>query len=161
MEQKSKHRGRPEGSAYKHPPKGKLTKRDAQSAAYPHTQKVILDTCRYIREGKSRATIIQTLIDTEGYAEVTATEYYQRSMRLMIPKDVDEYHRQIIAANLSRLETLIERTMDEKSTDKDYRLAKDLIAEVNKICGIGNSNKVEIAKNKDGEEAIRITFDQG
>ena len=82
-------------------------------------------------------------------------------MNWLVPEDLDEYKKGLLQANIERLEKIIQEGIDNRNDARrgaDYlRTAKDAIAELNKMMGIG-SNKVTIAENKEGEKAIQIEF---
>lgn len=123
--------------------------------AYPETELKVLELAKMVSEGKTRETCLKHIIETKGIKMQQAKQYYDAAIRYLMPDDLDEYKKEILAKNFERLETIVERGMKDSA---DLRLAKEAIAELNRMCGIGG-NKVTMAKSKDGDEMIQINFD--
>lgn len=134
-----------------------VTRPQRNKSAEPATILKIQEAAKWLSEGKSRATIIQMLMDKYGIAADTAKDYYADGVRFLMPKDEDKYRKQLIMANAMRLETIYERAMDEG----DYKNAKDAIAEMNKMFGLTGSG-VQVAVNNDPQtnsQQVFIKFD--
>lgn len=123
--------------------------------SYPDSELRVLQVADMICEGKSRETCIKYVMDVKGITATQAKYYYDAAVNYLMPDDLDKYQKQMMAKNFKRLEKIVERGMKD---DADLRLAKEAIAELNRMCGIGG-NKVTMARNKEGEELIQITFD--
>lgn len=124
----------------------------------PSTEKKILDVAKMISEGKTRQSVVSYLMDTYGYTDISQpSKIYNAAVRHLMPTDMEAHRQELIEININRLETIIERGM---SNNADLRVAKEAIAELNKMLGI-TGNKVAIGKeNADGtKEAIVISFD--
>ena len=113
----------------------------------------------WISQGKSRQFILDALADS-GAGPQEARKLYYTTIKDIIPSpDLFENHKQVvIQQNLDRLEGIIEKCIDGNTGDK--KVALQAIAELNKMCGVYDSNKVTIAKNKEGDEVIQIAFDK-
>lgn len=122
-------------------------------SAEPQTQERVLKVAKMITAGKSRETIQAFIKKNFKVEERQARAYYGAAMRYLLPDDEEEYRNTLIQANLSRLETIVEKCM----SGKDYRDAIAAIKEMNNV--IAPRNNVTIAKNKEGDEVISISFD--
>ena len=124
----------------------------------PSTEMKILDVAKMISEGKTRQSVVNYLIDTYGYTDISQpSKIYNAAVRHLMPKDLEAHRQELIEINIKRLETIIERGM---TNNTDLRVAKEAIAELNRMLGI-TGNKVAIGKEgPDGsKEAIVISFD--
>lgn len=124
----------------------------------PLTEKKILDVAKMIAKGKTRQTIITYLMDTYGYTDSSQPyKIFNAAVRHLMPTDLDAHRQELIEMNIKRLETIIEEGM---TNNADLRVAKEAIAEINRMLGI-TGNKVAIGKEgPDGtKEAIVISFD--
>lgn len=126
--------------------------------AEPATVKKIQEAAKMLSKGKSRATIIEWLIDTYGYSPQTAARYYESAVIYLIPDDDEEYRRNLVKANTTRLETIYERAMEERQ----YKVAREAIAELNKMAGIkGEGVQIGVQTDKQNDtQQIIIKFDQ-
>ena len=123
----------------------------------PATILKIQQAAKWLAEGKSRATIKQMLVDKYGMAYSTTDAYYNEAVKALLPEDEEEYLRNLRKANATRLETIYERAM----ADGDYKNAKDAIAELNKMSGIGREGitvGINTDKANDTQQVI-IKFD--
>lgn len=118
----------------------------------------IQEAAKMLSKGKSRATIIQHLIDTYGYSPQTAARYYESAVIYLVPDDDEEYRRNLVKANTTRLETIYERAMEERQ----YKVAREAIAELNKMAGIkGEGVQIGVQTDKQNDtQQIIIKFDQ-
>ena len=111
---------------------------------------------KWIAKGKSKATVIADLVSNFGMAEATAKDYYLAAVHFLLPDNEEEFRKDIMAVNYQRLEEIIERCME----DHNYKVAREAIAELNKMAGLGSG--VKIAVNNDTEnntQQIYIKFD--
>ncbi len=123
----------------------------------PETFNRVRDCARLIAKGKTRATVLEHLQEQYGLARTSCPRYYRLALEYLNPENCEEARREIINKNTARLETIIEECMD-KGDEKHLRLAKDAIAELNKLAGVGGSG-VTIARDDKGQEIINVTFD--
>lgn len=125
--------------------------------AEPATVLKVQEAAKMITEGKSRATIIETLQDKYGIGYDQAKHLYGAGIRFLIPEDEDKYRKELIVKNIARLETIIENSM----TDRQWKIAREAIDSLNKMIGIGNGG-FQVAVNTDKEnntQQIYIKFD--
>lgn len=110
-------------------------------------------------EGQSRISIIKHLKE-QGINEGQANHLYYAALKELSPQTnlLDDYKRGIIQQNLDRLERIVEKSIDGNSQEKS--VAVKAIAEINKMLGAYQDNTVTIARNKEGDEVIQITFDR-
>ena len=127
----------------------------------PQTEWRVMEIARKITEGQSRQTCLDFIQESYSLSRQQAQKYYNAALNWLVPEDLDEYKKGLLQANIERLEKIIQEGIDNHNDARrgaDYlRTAKDAIAELNKMMGIG-SNKVTIAENKEGEKAIQIEF---
>lgn len=110
-------------------------------------------------EGQSRISIIKHLKE-QGINEGQANHLYYAALKELSPQTnlLDDYKRGIIQQNLDRLERIVETSIAGNSQEKS--VAVKAIAEINKMLGAYQDNTVTIARNKEGDEVIQITFDR-
>lgn len=138
-------------------PSSKIVKAGMQNAE-PATIHKVQQAAKMISRGKSRATVIEWLMDTFGLAQVTATAYYENAVRFLLPDDESKFKETLIKANATRLETVYERAMDAG----DLKAATEAIAQLNKMLGIGKEGitvGVQNDKENDTQQVI-IHFDK-
>jgi len=140
-------------------PKTKAVTRHTVTNGTPEAMTVlrIQEVAKMVSEGKTRDAIIDHLCGKYGIAYDTARNYYTDGIRWMIPKDEDEYRKEIIYKNFNRLETIIERAM----SNNQLKIAREAIDSLNKMVGIGNGG-FQVAVNNDKEnntQQIYIKFD--
>lgn len=107
---------------------------------------------KMITKGKTRETCLDYIMENFGVGEAQAVNYYQSALHFLTP--TEEEKERLIDKNFARLETLYEEAYERHN----YKECRELIAEINKMAGI-TGNKVQIARNKEGEELISISFD--
>ena len=136
--------------------------RDAIRSITPQNEVRIIEVAKLISEGKTRSFCFDYI---KEHFEVSSTKqasvYYQAALNWLIPDDLDKYKQGLIQANVERLEKIIQEGIDEKDDARrgaDYlRTAKEAIAELNTMLGVGQ-NKVVVAENAEGDKAISIQF---
>ena len=113
----------------------------------------------WIIDGKTRKEIL-TALEENGVSPSQAKHLYYDTLKGLAPApDFLENHKAIIIQqNLDRLEKIIQDCIDGQTGEK--KVALQAIAELNKMCGVYEANKVTIAKNQEGDEMIQITFDK-
>ena len=123
----------------------------------PTTVMRLQDVATLLSEGKSRATIIKYMQDKYGIAYTTAKDYYADGIKYLLPQDENEYRKELIQANIERLELIYQRAMEEG----DYKNAKDAVSELNKVAGAGKEGiSVGINTDKGNDtQQIFIRFD--
>lgn len=112
-----------------------------------------------ISKGQSRADIVQSLVD-DGITYRNAQQLFYEAMKDMTPDInlLDDYKRGIMQQNLDRLEKIINSSIEGNAGDKGVALKA--IAEMNRMLGLSQSDKVTINKNQEGDEQIIISFDR-
>lgn len=126
------------------------------SPANQSTALKVQTAAKWIAKGKSKATVIADLMKKFNMAEATAKDYYIAAVHFLLPDNEEEFRKDIMAVNYQRLEEIIERCME----DRNYKVAREAIAELNKMAGLGSG--VKIAVNNDAEnntQQIYIKFD--
>lgn len=118
----------------------------------PQTTEKIISLAKMISEGMSRKNVQEWIMANYGVRDRQARAYYSAALRYLIPDNEEEYKRGLIQANINRLETIIERTMAEGSTD--YKSAIAAIKEINRLVA-PNENSIEVATK---DAAFRIKF---
>lgn len=127
----------------------------------PATEYRVIEVAKMITEGKSKQTCLEHIQEAQGCGLQQARYYYQAALNWLIPDDLPAYKQGLLQANLERLESIVEdciKKKDDKSHGSDFlRVAKDAIAEMNKVLGVGHG-RVVVAENADGDKAIEISF---
>lgn len=143
-------------------PKTEIAKRRPASknkgSSKPATVLKVQEAAKMLSKGKSRATIIQHFMDTYGLSVKTAADYYEAGTRFLMPDNESEFKQNLIKANATRLETIYERAMEAG----DFKNAKEAIAELNKMIGVGKEG-ITVGINTDKEndtQQVLIRFDK-
>ena len=133
-----------------------ITMRESEGwSAEPQTIERVQKVSELISKGMSRQSVQLYIRENYQVGERQARAYYSAAMKYLLPEDEDEYRKGLIQANIERLEKIIEQGMTD---NQNLKIAREAISELNKMLGIGG-NKVQIAKNGEGDELIQITFD--
>lgn len=117
----------------------------------------VIEASKLLAKGKSRQYVIDYAMKNFGVELAQAKRYYTAAVRYLIPEDMEEYRKGLIQQNVERLETIVEKSMEEG----DWKNARETIAEINKMCGLTGSG-VQFAINTDKEnnsQQILIKFD--
>lgn len=109
-----------------------------------------------VSQGKSRLSVMSFIENDMGYSHSQAKEYYETAIAYLCPDDEEEYRRGLIQVNFNRLEDIIERSMS--GPEKNLKLAKECIAEMNRVLVASQKLVIENVKDNNGNEAFRITF---
>lgn len=121
------------------------------------TERRIMQIAEMVNNGAQRTTCVKYMMDEWGFKDISQpSKIFNAAIRYLMPDDPQEYREQMIAKNFSRLEKIIEQSMK----DKNYRVAREAIAETNKMLGLGG-NKIQIGQEQaDGtKQMIQISFD--
>lgn len=122
-------------------------------SAEPQTEARVIELAQMITNGASRESVQEYAKQTYKVGERQVRAYYSAALKYLLPEDKEEFRDGLIQANLSRLETIIERCMD----GNDY---KNAIAAIKEINGVLNPNKNSVTIGKQGDtEIIQISFD--
>lgn len=104
------------------------------------TERRVFEIVDMIVKGKSETSCLKHLQERYNIGVNTAYNYYLSAVKFLMPKDVDEYKEKMLAKNIKRLETIIEKTMDKEN----YRDAIQALKEINRIV-CPNNNTVSVA----------------
>lgn len=117
----------------------------------------IEQAAKWIASGKSRATVKDMLVERYGMALATANDYYNEAIKVLIPENEEEWRHNLIKTNITRLERIYEKAME----DSDYRSAREALSELNKMCGLtGSGLQIGINNDKNNDtQQIIIKFD--
>ena len=134
---------------------------------YPMTKETewrLMEIAKQISEGKSRKTCLEEIQQNYNVGYAQAKNYYNSALAWLIPDDLDQYQKGLVQANVERLETIIQEGISRKDDARrgsDYlRTAKEAIAELNRMLGVGGQNVKIAQKSEDGsEQIIQINFD--
>lgn len=123
------------------------------------TAVTIVQVTEWISKGKTRQYCINKLQE-DGMSYSNANTIYYEAIKELTPDQnlFDDYKKGVIQQNLDRLETIIDSSISGNTGEK--MVALKAIDQLNKLCGAYGENSVTIAKNKDNEEIIRITFEK-
>lgn len=112
-----------------------------------------------ITKGHTRKYIVDKLME-DGVEYSNAAMLYYRTLKDLIPNPdfYEDYKRGVVQQNLDRLDRIIEQTISGDTADKN--VAIKAIETINKMVGAYGENQVNIAKNKEGDEIIQITFNK-
>lgn len=122
----------------------------------PQTMYRVAEVAKKISEGGSRQNLYDWIISTYKVSQRQANAYYNAALRYLMPNDEDKqaYRDGLIQANLDRLDKIIDSSMNCKYPN--YKMAKDCIAEMNRILVPKEGLKVGV---QDGDKTIMIQFD--
>ena len=112
----------------------------------------VTNLAKMLSEGMSRKSALEWIMTNYEVGDRQARAYYTAALRYLIPDNEEEYKRGLIQANINRLETIIERTMAEGSSD--YKSVIAAIKEINRLVA-PNENSIEVATK---DAAFRIKF---
>ena len=113
----------------------------------------------WVGKGKTRSWIMDKLQE-EGLSYSNANTLYYAALKDIQP-DPDllcDYKKTLIQQNLDRLEKIVNDTISGSTGEK--MVALKAIDQLNKLCGAYNDNQITVARNKEGDEIIQITFDR-
>ena len=113
----------------------------------------------WVGKGKTRTWIMDKLQE-EGMTYSAANQVYYAALKDMQPDPdlLSDYKKTLIQQNLDRLERIVNDTISGNTGEK--MVALKAIDQLNKLCGAYNDNQITVARNKEGDEIIQITFDR-
>ena len=127
----------------------------------PATEYRVIEVAKKICNGESKQTCLEYIMDSQGCKIQQARYYYQAALNWLIPDDLPAYKQGLLAANMERLEKIVEDCIarkDDPRKGSDYlRVAKDALAEMNKVLGVG-SNRVVVSESAEGDKSVVIDF---
>ncbi len=116
----------------------------------------ILEIAKMLSKGKSRQTAIEYAMSHYNINEAQAKRYYSAATKYLLPDDVDEFRKGLIQANMDRLETIIEKCMEQGQ----WKVAREAIDSLNKMFGVTGGVQVGIQTDKENNtQQIVIKFD--
>lgn len=124
-----------------------------ERGAYPQTVVRVEEAAKMISDGVGRGEVIEHLKTKYNMTYNTAQKYFVSACHYLIP-DNDEFKAGLIKQNFERLEKIVNDSLKEG----DKKMAKDAIAEMNKMLGLG-TNSVKITNDpKNNTNEITINF---
>lgn len=127
-----------------------------ESKPSTETMRRVEEAAKMITRGKGRNQIIEFVQKKYNLSYEQARRYYICATRFLVPENQEEYRASLIEHNVQRLEQIIQDSMD----NKDYKMAKEAIAELNRTMGVG-SGKVSVGMKNDpetGENVVIVNF---
>lgn len=111
-----------------------------------------------LSKGATKKEVVQFLEENYKMTTNRATEYYYAACHYLRPKDPEKYREALIQNNISRLEKIIDECMEGTGNEKQLKVAREAIAELNKMLGISGNN-VTIRQNQEEKtQEIQINF---
>ena len=134
----------------------KLTRGKTISKLKPKTQVRVEEAAKLIADGKGMNDVIEFVQEKYKLSYEQSRHYWVAACRFLVA-DMDETREALVRQNLQRLEKIVNECMEEK----DYKLAKETIAEMNKMLGVGKDGvQVGIRNNPDtNTQEVYIKFD--
>jgi hypothetical protein len=124
-----------------------------ERGAFPQTIVRVEEAAKMISDGVGRGEVIEHLKTKYNMTYNTAQKYFVSACHYLIP-DNDEFKSGLIKQNFERLEKIVNDSLKEG----DKKMAKDAIAEMNKMLGLG-TNSVKITNDpKNNTNEITISF---
>lgn len=118
----------------------------------------VQDAAKQIANGKTRATVIEYLQKEYHIAYDTARHCYDDALNYILPSNDEEYRQNLVKINYERLDKIIQESMDAGN----YRVAREAIAEQNKMCGLTGSNvQIGYRQDKDNNTEFIIKLNTG
>ena len=122
------------------------------------TIKKVEEAAKLISNGKTRATVIEYLQNEYGIAYDTARKYYNDAIHYLLPDNDEEFRQNLVKVNYERLDKIIQESMNAGN----YRVAREAIAEQNKMCGLTGSNvQIGYHQDKDNNTEFIIKLNTG
>lgn len=122
----------------------------------------VQQVAKWISEGASSKSIMNRIMETYDIKYDQAAKYYNAALRYLAPteEEIQIFKENMWKIQIDRLEKIMDKGIDSNDPQM-LRVAKDCIAEINKLLGMTQGDKVTIANNKDtGEQIIEIKFDK-
>lgn len=132
----------------------KVTRRSIEDrGAFPQTIARVEEAAKMISDGVGRQEVIEHIAKKYNLSYHTAQNYFVSACHYLIPDD-DDFKTGLIKQNFERLEKIVNDSLKEG----DRKMAKDAIAEMNKMLGLG-TNSVKITNDpKNNTNEITISF---
>lgn len=132
----------------------KVTRRSIEDrGAFPQTIARVEEAAKMISDGVGRQEVIEHIAKKYNLSYNTAQNYFVSACHYLIPDD-DDFKTGLIKQNFERLEKIVNDSLKEG----DRKMAKDAIAEMNKMLGLG-TNSVKITNDpKNNTNEITISF---
>lgn len=116
----------------------------------------VIELSKMLSKGKSRQYVLDYAMSHYDVNEAQAKRYYSAAARYLIPDDVEEFRKGLIQANMDRLETIIEKCMEQGQ----WKVAREAIDSLNKMFGVTGGVQVGIQTDKENNtQQIVIKFD--
>lgn len=133
-----------------------LTRHKKTSKLQPKTQIKVEEAAKMITDGKGMNDVIEFIQGKYGISYEQSRHYWVAACRYLVA-DMDETREALVRQNLQRLEKIVNECMEEK----DYKLAKETISEMNKMLGVGKDGvQVGIRNNPNtNTQEVYIKFD--
>ena len=119
-----------------------------RKGATPLTIMKVEEAAKMISKGKSKNEIIEHLQDKYQLSYDQSRRYWIAGCHFLIPEDQSEFKQALINNNIERLEKIITDSMN----DKQYKVAREAIAELNKMMGITGNGGVSVAVRNNPDE---------
>lgn len=124
-----------------------------ERGAFPQTIARVEEAAKMISDGVGRQEVIEHIAKKYNLSYNTAQNYFVSACHYLIP-DNDDFKAGLIKQNFERLEKIVNDSLKEG----DKKMAKDAIAEMNKMLGLG-TNSVKITNDpKNNTNEITISF---
>lgn len=135
---------------------GNVTRKEIEErGAYPATVVKVEEAAKMISKGKGRAEIIEHLQKKYDMSYENARKYFVSACHFLIPDDQGEFRQGLIKQNMERLEKIVTDSMN----DKQYKIAREAIAELNKMMGVTGGQSVTINQDPEsGQQQIIVNF---
>ena len=134
----------------------KVTRKDIEErGAFPATVVKVEEAAKMISKGKGRAEVIEHLQKKYDMSYETARKYFVSACHFLIPDDQGEFRQSLIKQNMERLEKIINDSIEEKQ----YKTAREAIAEMNKMLGVTGGQGIVINQDPaSGQQQIIVNF---
>lgn len=134
----------------------KVTRKEIEErGAFPATVVKVEEAAKMISKGKGRAEVIEHLQKKYDMTYENARKYFISACHFLIPDDQGEFRQSLIKQNMERLEKIINDSIEEKQ----YKVAREAIAEMNKMLGVTGGQGVVINQDPaSGQQQIIVNF---
>lgn len=135
---------------------GRVSRKEIEErGAYPATVAKVEEAAKMVSKGKGRAEIIEYLQKKYDMSYETARKYFISACHFLIPDDQGEFRQSLIKQNMERLEKIINDSLEEKQ----YKTAREAIAEINKMLGVTGGQGIVINQDPaSGQQQIIVNF---
>ena len=135
---------------------GRVSRKEIEErGAYPATVAKVEEAAKMISKGKGRAEVIEHLQKKYDMTYENARKYFISACHFLIPDDQGEFRQSLIKQNMERLEKIINDSIEEKQ----YKVAREAIAEMNKMLGVTGGQGIVINQDPaSGQQQIIVNF---